>query len=409
MRSRISPSRSSTWLPTGRISISGIEQARRADDLLDDDALGLLQLVLGRRRGHEDRLRGARLPLVEPQRAVVERRRQAEAEVDQRLLARAVAFVHRRDLRDGLVRLVDEQQVVLREVIEQRRRRLARRAPRQVARVVLDALAAPHLLEHLEVVHRALLQALLLDQLVLGLELGQALAQLFFDARHGARQLVGRRDVVRAGEDRDLVDLPQHLAAQRIDLRDRVDLVAEPLDADRLLPLVGREDLDGVAADAEGAARKVDVVALVLNLDEAAQHGVAPDLDPARQIQLHPQVGLGGADAVDARDRRDDEHVAPGQQRVRRRVAHAIDLFVDERVLLDVRVGRGDVRLGLVVVVVADEVVDGVVREQVLEFPVQLVRQRLVVRHDQRRPLNLLDDVGHREGLAAAGDAEQHL
>jgi len=39
---------------------------------------------------------------------------------------------------------------------------------------------------------------------------------------------------VRAGEDRHLFELAQHLAAQRIDLGDRVDLVAEPLEADRL-------------------------------------------------------------------------------------------------------------------------------------------------------------------------------
>ena len=150
-----------------------------------------LQLVFGRRRRHEDRLAGARLPLVEPQRPVVERGRQAEAELDQRLLARAVAFVHRGDLRHRLVRLVDEQQVVLGEVVDQRRRRLARGAARQVARVVLDALAEPHLLEHLEVVQRALLEPLLLDQLVAGLELDQPLAQLVLDAR-SSRASAGR-------------------------------------------------------------------------------------------------------------------------------------------------------------------------------------------------------------------------
>ena len=121
---------------------------------------------------------------------------------------------------------------------------------------------------------------------------------------------------MRAREDRHLVDLAQHLAAQRIDLGDGVDLVAEPLDPDRLLALVGREDLDGVAAHAERAARKVDVVALVLDLHQPAQHGVAPHLDPAREIELHRPVGLGGADAVDAGDRGDDEHVAAGEQRV---------------------------------------------------------------------------------------------
>ena len=51
--------------------------------------------------------------LVEAQRPVVERGRQAEAEVDERLLARPVALVHAADLRDGLVRLVDEDHEVV--------------------------------------------------------------------------------------------------------------------------------------------------------------------------------------------------------------------------------------------------------------------------------------------------------
>jgi hypothetical protein len=37
------------------------------------------------------------------------------------------------------------------------------------------------------------------------------------------------------------------------------------------------------------------------------------------------------------------------------------------------------------------------------------VGQRLVVGHDQRGAPDLLDGVGHGEGLAAAGDAEQDL
>ena len=47
-----------------------------------------------------------------------------------------------------------------------------------------------------------------------------------------------------------------------------------------------------------------------------------------------------------------------------RREAEAVDVLVDARVLLDVDVALRDVRLRLVVVVVADEVVDGVVREE---------------------------------------------
>ena len=91
------------------------------------------------------------------------------------------------------------------------------------------------------------------------------------------------------------------------------------------------------------------------------------------------------------------------------RVAHAVDLLVPRGVLLDVGVGAGDVGFGLVVVVVADEILDRVVREEALELAVELGGQGLVVGEDQGRPLGRLDDLGHGEGLAGAGDAQQHL
>ena len=63
----------------------------------------------------------------------------------------------------------------------------------------------------------------------------------------------------------------------------------------------------------------------------------------------------------------------------------SIASFTD-RVLFDVRVRRGDVRLGLVVVVVRYEVLNRVVREELPELLIELRRQRLVVGQDQRRP-----------------------
>jgi len=44
---------------------------------------------------------------------------QPEAVVDERLLARAVALVHAAELRHGLVRLVEEDEEVVGEVVEQ--------------------------------------------------------------------------------------------------------------------------------------------------------------------------------------------------------------------------------------------------------------------------------------------------
>ena len=63
----------------------------------------------------------------------------------------------------------------------------------------------------------------------------------------------------------------------------------------------------------------------------------------------------------------------------------------------------------MVVVVIRDEVLDGVLREKVLVFGVKLGGEGFVVGHHQGWELQLLDDVGNGEGLAGAGCAEQHL
>ena len=123
----------------------------------------------------------------------------------------------------------------------------------------------------------------------------------------------------------------------------------------------------------------------------------------------HRLVILLAADAVDAGDAGDHDHVPAREQRAHGREPQPLDLLVDARILLDEGVGARDVGLGLVVIEVADEVLDGVVGEEALELGVKLGGQRLVVRDDQRGPVDVPDDVGDGEGLARAGDAEQRL
>ena len=62
-----------------------------------------------------------------------------------------------------------------------------------------------------------------------------------------------------------------------------------------------------------------------------------------------------------------------------------------ERILLDIGVGARDIGFRLVVIVIADEILDRVLREELLELAVELRRQRLVGRQDQGRALGRLD------------------
>ena len=68
-----------------------IDQSGRPDDLLDHHARRLRQLIRPRRRRNIDQLIDAMFKFLKRQRTIVERRRQAESILDQRLLARAVA------------------------------------------------------------------------------------------------------------------------------------------------------------------------------------------------------------------------------------------------------------------------------------------------------------------------------
>jgi len=69
----------------------------------------------------------------------------------------------------------------------------------------------------------------------------------------------------------------------------------------------------------------------------------------------------------------------------------------------------GDVGLGLVVVVVRDEVLHRVVGEEFAELRVELRGERLVRSHHERRAVDLLHHAGDREGLSTAGYAEEGL
>ena len=191
-------------------------------------------------------------------------------------------------------------------------------------------------------------------------------------------------------------------------MRDLLDLVAEHRDPVRRLD-VRRLHLDDVAPDPEAAAREHRVVPDVLRVDQRPEELVAVVLraDLEDQDALAPL--LRRAEPVDARHAGDDHDVATRQERARRAEPQARDVVVLRGVLLDVEVGLRDVRLGLVVVVVGDEVLDGVLGEELPELVAQLRGERLVVGDHERGALELLHHPGHRRRLAGPGRAEERL
>ena len=302
--------------------------------------------------------------------------------------------------------LVDEQQKILREIVQQGHRRAARRTLRDDARIVLDTGAIAQLLHHFDVIVHALADALRLEQLAVVGEEFHALVALLADLADRAGHLLLRRDIVARGPGDEP---PDDLAGDGVDLADAVDLVAEEFYADRARRPVGGPKLNRVAPDAEHIALKRNVVALIPVVDEAAHQLLARKLRPGRQIDHHLLKIIRLAESVDAADRRHDDHVPPLQQRGRRGQPQPVDLLVDGGVLFNIGIRMGDIRLGLIIVVVGHEILHRVVREKRPELRTELRGQRLVVRQHEGRTVAVRDDVRHRERLARAGHTEQHL
>ena len=245
------------------------------------------------------------LELLEGQRAVVERRRQAEAVVDQR---RPCARGRRRTCRaPAAARCATRPRTAASRPGSSRAASTACApggAARQVPRVVLDAGAvarlaaasrgrsgcaasrrgASSILPCARTVCSALLQ-LGLDVLAsprcsFSLVVTKCLAGIDVDLRR-ARPAPRRS----AGP-------PRRSARPR---RRRTRSRTRHL-------LVGREDLERVAAHAELAAHEVDVVALVLDVDRWRRTLVAPDRLAALEVRRTSAVLLRRTEAVDARD-----------------------------------------------------------------------------------------------------------
>ncbi len=142
----------------------GIGEAGRTNDLLDDDAAGFRQFIRSGRRGNINKLIGPPLELFECQWPVVHGRRKAKAILDEVFFSRPVAVIHAAKLRHRLMAFVDEHQRVLRQIIEQSRRRLARHASCKMTRIILDAVAVADFLDHLHIEQRPLMDTLRFEQ-----------------------------------------------------------------------------------------------------------------------------------------------------------------------------------------------------------------------------------------------------
>ena len=150
-------------LPIGRSHLDRrIEQSRRTNQLLRWFHT-MREFIFTWCRRHINRLIDMLVKFIKPQRSVIQRTRQSKAMLHQHLFACPIAIIHATHLRQRHVALINQQQPIVRKIINQRRRLLARFTICQIARIIFNSLDKSRLAQHLKVVFSTLTQPLRLE------------------------------------------------------------------------------------------------------------------------------------------------------------------------------------------------------------------------------------------------------
>ena len=212
----------------------------------------------------------------------------------------------------------------------------------------------------------------------------------------GGHKEIGRIDI-------QFILLVYLLPGLRIERRDTVYLVIPELDTIgcSVKSFDSRKNINRIAVYTKAASVELYFIIDIKGIHEAAQQFIP--VYPHSLLQIHHLLGKSCriCHTIQAGDRRNDNDVLPPrQQRSGCTQAKFIDLVVDLQILFYIGVRRRQVSLRLVIIVIGDEIFDGIVREKGLELTVQLGSEGFVMTQDQGRLLHFLDHIGDSKSLS---------
>ncbi len=196
---------------------------------------------------------------------------------------------------------------------------------------------------------------------------------------------------------------------KRINLPDAVDFIPEKFDADCVFTGLNRKDLHYVAPNSEFVADKIHVIAFILDFDQLFQQFVSALFHAGAQGNHHSPVVNRIAQAVNAGNAGNDNHIAPLRKGRCGRVPQLVDFVIDGGIFLNIGIRRGNIGFRLIIVIIADKILYGVFREKLPEFRTKLGRQRFIVGQNQCGPVDLCDNVGHGECFSGTGYPQKGL
>ena len=186
---------------------------------------------------------------------------------------------------------------------------------------------------------------------------------------------------------------------ERVKQLQTLNLVVKQLDPDRHLAVLCGKDVDGVATHPKRPTAEVNVIALVLHAHQLGNHVALAHFVARAQGHHHLVVRLGLANAINGRHGGHYHHIAPLQHTFGTTQAHLLNVLIDGRVFFDEQVALRHIGLGLVVIVVAYEILHRIFGKKLAKLAVQLCCKRLVWCKNNSRPSKPRNHIGHGEGF----------
>ncbi len=163
--------------------------------------------------------------------------------------------------------------------------------------------------------------------------------------------------------------LGQNLTRQRVNLRDPFHFIPPKLNPVRRLS-ISRHNLQRIAPHPEDAPPQFQVIPFILNINQVAQNGIPAVHLPSFQFHRHLSPRFRITNTINARNRRHNDNILPAHQVGRRRQPQPVNLFINICFFFDIQVMPGNISFRLVIIIIADEVGDGVFREKLFELAV---------------------------------------
>ena len=113
---------------------------------------------------------------------------------------------------------------------------------------------------------------------------------------------------------------------------------------------------------------------------------------------------------IQTRHARHDYHIAASREQRRSGTqTHLLDFGIYRKVLFNIGVGRRQICLRLIVVVIRHKILHRIVGEEIFELSIELCRKGFIVAQDDCRTVEMLDDICHRKGLSRPRNTQQSI